>query len=196
MESLPLKELQAAFLDVAKLLGDANEPSLVFALDDVARKTLLVSAASYFEVQLSRAVEDFCRTSSGANSLVPSLVTAKAVKRQYHTWFSWDGSNANAFFAMFGSDFKAHMQDVLKDSPDLEDQISAFMELGRERNRLVHGDYATYPVEKTAQEIYATYLIALEFVRRVPIELRACAAALIAKAVAAEGRPAGPPGAE
>ncbi len=113
--------------------------------------------------------------SSGKNSLIPALVRAKVVKRQYHTWFDWKANNANSFFGMFGEDFKDHMKELIFTSPGLEDDISAFMEIGRERNRLVHEDYASYTIEKTAEEIYGLYMLGLSFVSQIPGALRACA---------------------
>jgi hypothetical protein len=178
MESVALRALDANFRDLSTMLTDAGEISLLTVMDDVGRKTMLVSAASYFEVGLVEIVQEFCARACGANTLIPSIVTAKAIKRQYHTWFDWEKPNANSFFSMFGPDFKRHMQEKIAASSDMERQISAFMEIGRERNRLVHGDYANYTVEKTAREIYALYLDALEFVKGMPGELDACVSKL------------------
>ncbi len=48
------------------------------------------------------------------------------------------------------------------------------MEIGRERNLLVHSDYASYLINKTPEEIYTLYQKAHEFVSIVGVELRAC----------------------
>jgi hypothetical protein len=37
----------------------------------------------------------------------------------------------------------------------LAEAVEAFMAIGSERNRLVHQDYASFPVEKTLDEIYS-----------------------------------------
>ena len=50
--------------------------------------------------------------------------------------------------------------------------IKAFMELGSERNRLVHQDFGTYSLEKTSDEIYKLYETALPFVKSIPDKLR------------------------
>ena len=50
--------------------------------------------------------------------------------------------------------------------------IEAFLEIGRERNRLVHQNFGTFTLEKTSKEIYDTYRSAVEFVEWVPRELR------------------------
>jgi hypothetical protein len=52
--------------------------------------------------------------------------------------------------------------------------VRAFLELGNERNRLVHQNYATFPMEKTLDEIYALYQNAVMFVDALPSALRDC----------------------
>jgi uncharacterized protein with ParB-like and HNH nuclease domain len=44
----------------------------------------------------------------------------------------------------------------------------AFLELGNERNRLVHENYATFPMEKTLEEVYALYKKSCLFVDALP----------------------------
>ena len=165
------------------MLLSAGKISEQIVVDDLARKTMLISAASYFEVKLSEAVLTFCKDGVGSNTLIPAIVESKAIKRQYHTWFTWDAKNANTFFSLFGADFLSHMKKMVAESEELEDQIKAFLELGLERNRLVHGDYAAFSVEKTAEEIYQLYLKALLFVEAVPAELNQCAKALSERAI-------------
>jgi len=92
--------------------------------------------------------------------------------RQYHTWFDWTRNNANTFFAMFGDGFKGHMAKVIDGDENLAKSISDFMEIGRERNRLVHQDYGSFFLEKTAEEIFASYASALLFVEFIPKALR------------------------
>ena len=46
----------------------------------------------------------------------------------------------------------------------MERSIKAFMDLGQERNRLVHQDYGTFYMEKTSEEIFDMYREALKFV--------------------------------
>ena len=48
------------------------------------------------------------------------------------------------------------------------------MEIGRERNRLVHQDFGNYSLEKTSDEIYKLYSDALFFVEALPQKLRQC----------------------
>ena len=93
-----------------------------------------------------------------------ALVQAKAINRQYHTWFKWDESNANAFFSLFGKDFKAAMTAHVKGDSELQASIQSFLEIGNNRNLMVHLDFATFALEKTLDEIYASYKKALLFV--------------------------------
>lgn len=162
------------------MLSASNEVSLQIMLDSNLRKTLLLSAASYFEYTLCREVANFTQEVTGGNGLIQSLVKTKAIARQYHSWFDWDKPNANKFFAMFGQDFKEHMAARLTEDEALVEGVKAFMELGRERNLLVHSDYASYLINKTPEEIYSLYQKASTFVNRVGPEFRACTAAVAA----------------
>jgi hypothetical protein len=58
----------------ASVLAGAKEVSLQIMLDSNLRKTLLLSAASYFEYTLSREVVAITDEVTSGNSLVGSLV--------------------------------------------------------------------------------------------------------------------------
>ncbi len=174
--------IYADFKDAANVLSSSNEVSLQIMLESNLRKTLLLSAASYFEYTLTREVANFTQEITGGNGLIEALVKSKAITRQYHSWFDWDAPNANKFFSMFGQAFKAHMAARLIADEDLADGVKAFMELGRERNLLVHSDYASYLINKTPEEIYALYQRASVFVSIIGTEFRACTAAMAADA--------------
>jgi len=71
-----------------------NEISLMADTDDEFRKVLVLSVASFFEKQITDAV---ARLAVSTNSeRVESLIRKKAISRQYHTYFSWTGNNANS----------------------------------------------------------------------------------------------------
>lgn len=149
-----------------------HEISLRNAAADLARKALLLGAASYFEHRITNGVLDFVRHQVSEPSRVYSLVKNKAVNRSYHTWFKWELSNANAFFSMFGQEFKEIMDKKIKGSDELRDAVRAFLELGNGRNKLVHGDFASFTLEKTMEEIYSTYKQGLIFVEEVTTSLK------------------------
>jgi hypothetical protein len=165
------------FKDAVSVLASAKEVSLQIMLDSNLRKTLLLSAASYFEYTLSREVAAFTDEVTSGNSLISSLVMSKAITRQYHTWFAWDRTNANQFFSLFGQKFRDYMVTRITADEVLAESVKAFMEIGRERNLLVHSDYASYLINKTPEEIYSLYQKANQFVSIVGAELRACSSA-------------------
>ena len=156
---------------INKLLAE-GEISLVATIDDILRKTLLMSAASYFEHTISESILEYVAEIADNDTAVISLVKAKAIERQYHTYFSWDSSNANSFFGYFGEKYKIYAKEIVEQDPDLKESIRAFLELGSLRNQLVHKDYANFPLEKTADEIYHLYLVAIRFVDFFPGSLR------------------------
>ena len=53
----------------------------------------------------------------------------------------------------------------------IEKSIKAFLEVGRERNRLVHQNFGSFTLEKTTEDIYGLYLDAKLFVDKFPEEL-------------------------
>jgi hypothetical protein len=151
-----------------------NAVSFRNTLNENFRKTLLLSAASYFEYRITSDVLAFCEEVAQGNSLVPSLVKNKAITRQYHTWFNWDANNANSFFKLFGDNFISHMSSIVSADSNMGKSIANFIEIGRERNRLVHQDFASFSMEKTAEEIFTSYASALMFVDFIPRALRDC----------------------
>jgi hypothetical protein len=154
------------------VLQDHSELSLQVAASDNFRKVLLLAAASYFEDRVCNAVIEFVRERATGSALIENFVRNKAIARQYHSWFSWDGNNANSFFGLFGADFRALMVARVGKSPDMQLAIRAFLELGNERNKLVHENYATFAMEKTLDEVYDLYQRSRAFVEGLPSALK------------------------
>jgi RiboL-PSP-HEPN len=173
-EATPVDRLYREASEVVKALQQTPEVSLQLAAADHFRKGLLLAAASYFEYCICDCVLKFVRDRTAGSALVENFVRNKAIARQYHTWFKWDGNNANQFFSLFGSDFKSAMGDRIRRVEELQSSVRAFLEIGNERNRLVHQDYATFQMEKTLDEIYILYQSALKFVEALPTALRDC----------------------
>lgn len=172
MSQTVVDRLNREMEDLISVLDAAGEISLRSTADDNFRKALLLAAASHFEHCITDEVMRFVRECSLGNPLVEALVHNKAVSRQYHTWFDWDEKNANRFFGLFGRAFRDHMKARVRQNEELERSVEAFMEIGRERNRLVHQDFGTFSMEKTAQEIFRLYRQALPFVETVPTVFR------------------------
>ena len=172
MPATEVDQLHENFADLRGVLDEAGEASLRIVADENFRKSLLLAAASYFEHRMTETVLSFVGDATNGNVRVTALVRNKAVSRQYHTWFDWDKGNANKFFGLFGNDFRNFMKRRIKDDVDLDDSVRAFLEIGGERNRLVHGNFGTFTLEKTTEEIHALYCRAMRFVEAVPGALR------------------------
>ena len=162
------------FKALVVVLAEGGELSLLNVAEEHFRKSELLAAASYFERSVVEQVESFVKVASGDSALVLSFVQRKGLKRQYHTLFDWDSNNANHFFKLFGDVFKSFMAARCSEDEALRDGVKAFMELGRERNRLVHQDYAAYTLEKTADEIFELYLRGKYFVDQIDECLTDC----------------------
>ena len=159
-------------ISLVDFLKSQNEITMANEAENNFIKNLLLSAASFFEKEISETVIDFAKTHSDFDDLVISIIKIKAIKRQYHTYFDWEkGNNANSFFALFGDDFKNKMTNRVKAEPELDSSIKAFLELGQERNKLVHQNFAEIVIDKTAKEIYDLYKTALLFIQTMKDEL-------------------------
>lgn len=159
-----------------KLIRDrllsSNEISLATAIDDIFRKTLLLAAASYFEYMISTAILEYVEEKANADIAVLTLIKIKAIDRQYHTYFDWNSSNVNTFFGHFGDKYKQYAKERIEKEPALKESVRAFLEIGSLRNQLVHQNFATFVLDKTADEIYESYKRALRFIAFVPESLR------------------------
>ena len=150
----------------------ADRPSLSLAADEIFRKYLLVASASYFEERVKGLLLDYVRESTGGNERLVEFVRDRVTKRGYHALFDWERNNANQFWRLFGESFSAKMKERVREDVNLENGVKAFLELTRDRNRLVHGDIGAFSFEKTSDEIYDAYTTALEFVETLPQLLR------------------------
>jgi len=177
VENTSVDRLYQEAIAVVGTLEKQSELSLHISAADNLRKSLLLAAASHFEHKVTSVVADFVREAARGSVLVEQFVRNKAIARQYHTWFNWNDKNANQFFGFFGQEFQTLMVSRMKSHDDLRLSVKAFLELGNERNRLVHQDYASFSLEKTMEEIYALYKKSLLFVTDLPVALRECDAA-------------------
>jgi HEPN superfamily RiboL-PSP-like protein len=127
------------------------------------RRSLVLAIASYFEHQVTEIVREVPRKHADGHPFVCELIEQKAVARQYHTYFDWEGRNANKFFALFGSAFRDAARALVQKDDALDGSIRAFLELGDTRNRLVHLNFVAFDVDKTPEDIMVLYRSALSF---------------------------------
>jgi hypothetical protein len=150
--------------EILTVIGDQGEISAKSNADNFLKKVLLVSAASYFELEIQGMIEIFAGQKSGSNEMLLSLVKNKAIARQYHTYFKWEDGNANNFFALFGESFKTEMKQRCKEDEELNKSIKAFLELGNLRNLLAHKNFGAYNLDQNLDDIFKMYQKANEFV--------------------------------
>ncbi len=167
----PVDRLHAENEALLKYLAERSETSFGIAFADQARKVLLLAAASYLEHCVLDIVMRCVERRTNSDVLVLSFVKTKAIGRQYHTFFNWEGNNANQFFGLFGKDFRDTMTDAVKGNEPLDGAIKAFLQIGRLRNEMVHGNFISYPLESTATEIFSLFEQAQEFIKELESRL-------------------------
>lgn len=154
-----------------KYLEAQNETS--FATDAKANltKNLILGTASYYETVICELIRDVAKRYSGDNEYICTLVEQKAIKRQYHTFFNWDGNNANQFFALFGEAFSAKARTSARENRELDEGIKAFLRLGNLRNELVHINFLTYEVKQIPEDVIDLYRKAERFIEFLRVNL-------------------------
>lgn len=163
MDSTKIRALYDDYKALSCFCYSQNQISFATCINDVYRKSLLISAASFFEVEICKAMYDAAEKKAKANRAFATFIENKVIKRQYHTFFAWDSPNTNNFWGLFGEDFKKNIRLEIKERK-LEDAESAFLYIGRERNNLVHKDYVNFIIYNTFEEIYDKYKTACNFV--------------------------------
>ncbi len=138
-------------------LSEAGEITLQSVANENFRKALLIAAGSHFEVKLRDELLKFFGEASNNHPLTLKFIDNQAIQRQFHSFFDWNAPNANRFFRLFGEEFSDYMKAEVKSEVDLDRAAKAFIEIGAERNRLVHQDFGSYSLEKTSKEIYDLY---------------------------------------
>ena len=177
--------LHGEFSDLQRFLGEKGGVPYLSVIEENFPKTMLLAAASYFEHRLSDEVELLAKDATADGHVVMWLIKNKVISRQYHTWFDWDRKNANPFFSMFGQGFKEQAAEEVKSDEKLNKSIVDFLEIGRERNRLVHENFGAFTLEKTASDVYGLYESAVGFVDWFPKAIRKYSENSIATALSA-----------
>ncbi len=170
---LPL--VRAIYEDNRRLLAylrTNQELSFANSVENILPKVLLLATASHLEFALQNLILDYFREVTDNRGHAVSFIEKKAVLRQFHTYFSWDTSNANSFFALFGNDFKVAMTALSLKVSEFAAAVKGFVAIGLLRNKLVHQNYAAFTMENTGDEIWRMYESALRFIERFPLLLR------------------------
>lgn len=163
MRSAKIAALHDEYSELIAFCRSNKQVSFEMYINDIYKKSLLLSAASFFEATITKTIHDYIETKSRQTPEIVAFVDNKAIKRQYHTFFNWEGNNANQFFGLFGEDFKQRAREKIR-SMTLDEAENAFMAVGRERNRLVHQNYVEAQINDTFEEIWSKYIKACDFV--------------------------------
>jgi len=118
---------------------------------------LILSAASFFEHEITQILLNFISKYSNNNPKIFSFTKRKAIDRQYHTYFDWDAKNANKFFSLFGDNFMDTIQNDLKSDEALDKAIRDFLRIGSTRNELAHKNFANFTLDMTSKDAYELY---------------------------------------
>ena len=145
-------------------LMERGEISFASYIDNVYKKVLLLSAASYFESEISQKIIDYAKAVTKTDQRIAVLVEKKVIERQYHTFFAWDCNNTNSFWSLFGAETKEKVRKKIKEDSALEQAEKDFLDLGNKRNQLVHQNFSEHDINTTIDEIYNEYLSACKFV--------------------------------
>ena len=152
-------------------LQDNKDVSLQIWAHENFRRVLVLIMANDLENEVKTTLKEFSKRKSGSD-LVSSFIE-KSMERQYHTYFNWEGNNANQFFAFFGDTFKQEAIKDVRSNNELEDGIRAFLEIGNTRNTLMHKRILLVDLgNKTAEEFYKSFKKALVFLEYLKMKLK------------------------
>lgn len=164
MESDRIERQYGDSKELYNYLMGKQEISFAIYIDNVYKKVLVLSAASFFESTISTLIMQFAEEASTKDKRVVKLIESKVIERQYHTLFDWKSNNTNAFWRLFGEETKNKVRSIIDSKDTLKSAERDFLSIGQLRNLLVHENFAEYDVNLTVDEIYTKYKSACEFV--------------------------------
>lgn len=151
----PVRQLLEGQRAACSYLRQAGQLSFAIDIERELAKVFVLSAASYFEHRIVAAIENL--TSRLGDERVTTLVRNKAIKRQYHTYFAWDDRRLGPFRTMFGDAVADTLKNRAGEDEAFRTAQEAFLEIGHQRNLIVHGNFATYSLPGTIDEWLETY---------------------------------------
>lgn len=168
--SCPINKLYNDFENLKKYLLENKELDYLNVVEKQFTKNLIISSASFLESKLQEILIEFIESTSN-HDLITNFFKNKAISRQYHTYFDWDGKNANNFLGLFGTDFKETTKIKIKEQ-NIDVFIKSFLELGKIRNELVHQNFTLYTTDKTTKEIIELFNNSYKFLNFLKTELK------------------------
>ena len=164
MESERIERQYQDSQELYNYLIKKGEISFATYIDNVYKKVLILSAASYFESKISELISKYAAKASGSDKRIVKLIESKVIERQYHTLFDWKANNTNAFWRLFGEETKESVRQKINSDEKLKTAEQCFIDLGRQRNFLVRENFAEFDVNITVEEFYRKYRKACNFI--------------------------------
>lgn len=164
MESDRIEQQYKDSKELYSYLMNKGEVTFATYIDNAYKKVLVLSAASFFESVISKLISEYASRVCGSDKRIVSLIEQKVIERQYHTLFKWDAKNTNVFFKLFGEETKQKVRHQIDADENLRRAELDFIEMGQQRNLMVHENFAEYDVNTTVDEIYNKYKSACGFV--------------------------------
>ena len=97
-----IEELWSDHGDLAAHLQTNNQLYLLSRVHDSFGKTLIIAAASYFEVRLTETIVGLYDEADHGAEVLSVFVRRQAIGRRFAQLFNWDSPNANSFYNLFG----------------------------------------------------------------------------------------------
>lgn len=166
----PIADAIVEYKEIIAQLDAAGNVSLSVAAKNIFCKTLILSCASYYETLLTELIIVTAGLESKNSKIIASMIKRKVTDRQYHTYFNWKDAkpaSINTFLGLFGDEVKDTFQNKIKNDKELESSVVAFMELGGTRNQLVHLNFATFPLQKTLDEVIVLFEKSNKFIAEI-----------------------------
>ena len=123
-----------SFVKLKTYLLEQGQIDYYTSVENDFRKNLLISSVSFIESELQNILITFVESNSNHQAII-NFLKKKAIKRQYHTYFNWDGKNINSFLGLFGEDFKDDFAIYIKED-EQEENIKSFIELGTQLSHI------------------------------------------------------------
>lgn len=165
---------------IQKILGEAKEGSSLNDYNKTIRKVLLLSCASFFEVEMTKMLKRYVRKVSNNDEKLVNFLEKQAINQKYHTLFNWGEPNnpdghygekkqgINQFTGLFGKKFKDLVENEIENNEEFKNGKACFIEIGHIRNILAHNDFASYLYEnKTPEDIFDLYTKAKCFIPKI-----------------------------
>jgi len=163
MQSNSIELLKKDYDELITFFKENRQLSFEISINDNYRKNLLLSAASFFEAEIVKIILEYAHVRTKYDEKLISFIDSKALTRQYHTLFDWEAKNCNRFFQWFGENTKTYARNRLQEN-NFEESEKNFLKIGRNRNILVHKNFAEAIINDTFEDIYKQYQSACIFV--------------------------------